>query len=184
MAAWAILGALLAAVYAFIAAPLTDLYRVRAQDLSDKRRLLTRYRALAAAIQQAPRPPGPNGGEPAPEGPILLPGANDAAAAAALELAVKELLDRSHTVATSTEAVPAQAIGTLKQIGVRVVFSARLDRLTGFLRAVGHQRPSLIIDTLTIDAAPAEASEQPDVAVSLGISGFKDAAQSSSTAPP
>jgi hypothetical protein len=81
---------------------------------------------------------------------VLLAGPSDAIAAANLELDLAGLAASSGASLTSTEVLPAQMAGALRQIGISVEVTADWLALTDLLVSIESARPRMIVDGLII----------------------------------
>ena len=90
---------------------------------------------------------------PAP-GEATLDGASDAIAAAALQGRLQEMAARAGAPLSSAEALPGEAAGAWRRIGVRVSVSAPWPAVVRLLQAVGAASPRMLVDDLQLRAPP------------------------------
>ena len=171
--------------YLLIVSPVLGLYQERADLLDSRVATAQRYEALtrelpalkAADKQWRDR----NGGE------LLLDGSSDALAAAALQSAVKGLVEDAGARLTSAEVLSPTADGAFRRVGLRVAFSGDLKLVTAVLRAVETSRPVLSVGDFSLHtggaAGKAGDSEDDDssapeggaLAVTLDVYGYRAA---------
>jgi general secretion pathway protein M len=109
-----------------------------------------------------------------PAAAVLLPGDSDAIAGANLQAALNNLATQSGTSLDSAEAVPAEASGGLRHIGVSVSLNATWPTLIAFLTAIDAASPRMIVSDLTVsaDAAPDVRQDVP-LQTSFTVTAFR-----------
>lgn len=146
--------AVLGGAWAGIAAPLLDWYAVRAEQVQARRAVARRMAELAGTLpalrDQARRVAAP--GRPA-EGAVL-DGASDALAAAALQGRLQEMAAHAGAPLSSAEALPGEAAGAWRRIGVRVAVNAPWPAVVRLLQAIGSAGPRMLVDDLQLRAPP------------------------------
>jgi hypothetical protein len=131
-------------VWRLVVHPLVDFYDARQAELDRKTLLVTRLEALADAL------PGLKG-DPAlalPPPVLTLSGATDAVAAATLQGAVQDMVTAAGGTLGSVEILPAETVGGLRRIGLRITLSGGLETVVGCLAAIGQAQPPILVDDL------------------------------------
>lgn len=136
-----------------IASPLLGWYSDRADALV-QREILARHMAyLAARLPALEREAGTlRAGASAPD--ALLPGSNDAVAAAALQERVHALAGQAGTVVLSVEILPSEQVGQFRRIGLRLSLQADLPHFVKLVQLLGQTRPRILVDDLEIQRHP------------------------------
>ncbi|WP_431267065.1 type II secretion system protein GspM [Dankookia sp. P2] len=146
--------AVLGGAWAGIAAPLLDWYTLRAEQVQARRAVARRMAELAETLpalrDQARRVAAP--GRPA-EGAVL-DGSSDALAAAALQGRLQEMAAQAGAPLSSAEALPGEAAGAWRRIGVRVAVNAPWPAVVRLLQAIGTATPRMLVDDLQLRAPP------------------------------
>lgn len=167
--------AALAAAYTLVAAPLVELYADRAMQIETRRALLQKLRSLAAEL------PGlrTRVAEIRASGDtskVMLEGASDAIASAALQGRVEELAGSAGATIGSTESLPAEARGPYRRLGLRLVLNGNYDALVTFLARLETAAPPLIVDNLQLHSFQRRPGAAPGAAAldaSVEIYGFR-----------
>jgi general secretion pathway protein M len=140
--------------WAGIAAPMLDWYALRAEQVQARkavaRRMAELGETLPALRDQARWVAAP--GRLA-EGAVLE-GASDALAAAALQGRLQEMAARAGAPLSSAEALPGEAAGAWRRIGVRVAVNAPWPAVVRLLQAIGTATPRMLVDDLQLRAPP------------------------------
>src|SRR4051794_5890803 len=127
--------AVLGGLWAGVAAPLLDWYALRAEQVQARaavaRRMAELAETLPALRDQARLVATP--GRPA-QGAVLE-GASDAIAAATLQGRLQEMAARAGAPLSSAEALPGEAAGAWRRIGVRVAVNAPWPAIIRLLQA-------------------------------------------------
>ncbi|TDH56149.1 hypothetical protein E2C06_36450 [Dankookia rubra] len=166
--------AVLGGAWAGVAAPLLDWYALRAEQLQARRAVARRMAELAETLpalrDQARRVAAP--GRPA-EGAVL-DGSSDALAAAALQGRLQEMAARAGAPLSSAEALPGEAAGAWRRIGVRVAVNAPWPSVVRLLQAIGTATPRMLVDDLQLRAPPLLLRTGPrPVDASFTVLGFR-----------
>jgi hypothetical protein len=144
LAAGVPLGMLLAVIIGILW-PAWRWYEGRQQLLATARgqlaRILAQEQALPELRQQA---------HALGDTQVLLAGPSDAIAAANLQSDLAALAAASGASLTSTEVLPAQVSGALRQLGIAVAVTASWPALTDLLVAIKSARPRMVVDDLII----------------------------------
>jgi general secretion pathway protein M len=182
--ALAALGA--AIVYLVILSPVLDFYSEREDVLNQRAAMAARYEMLARelpALRAADKKWLDRSG-----GELLLDGSSDAIASAALQAAMKSLVEDAGAKLSSSEVLQASTNGNFRRVGVRVAFSGDLKLVTAVLHGVETSRPVLSVGDFSLQAggnatgggesddenAPATA-DGDTLAVTLDVYGFRAA---------
>lgn len=165
----AALGAIV--LYLLIVSPVLAFYG-EGEDLLDQRLAMAgRYEALARelpALRAADKKwRDQEGGE------LLLEGSSDALASAALQAAMKSLVEDAGTKLASSEVLQPTSDGNFRRVGIRVVFSGDLKLVTAVLRGVETSRPILSVGNFSLRAGggPASTEDTDEESASAGDSG-------------
>ena len=146
--------AVLGGAWAGIAAPLLDWYALRAEQVQARRAVARRMAELSETLpalrDEARRVATP--GQPAEA--AVLDGASDALAAAALQGRLQDMAARAGAPLSSAEALPGEAAGAWRRIGVRVAVNAPWPAIIRLLQAIGTASPRMLVDDLQLRAPP------------------------------
>jgi general secretion pathway protein M len=139
----------LGGAYLLLVAPIADLYAERQARLEDRRILLPR---LIAAADQLPslRTRVAQLQAAASLRKVTLEGASDAIASADLESRIDALASSVGATIGSTEALPAEARGGYRRIGLRLALSGSYETLVKLIARIEAATPPLIVDNLQI----------------------------------
>jgi len=174
------LGAII--FYLLIVSPVLGFYGER-EDLLDQRLAMAgRYEALARELPTLRAADkkwrDQEGGE------LLLEGSSDALASAALQAAMKTLVEDAGAKLSSSEVLQPTSDGSFRRVGIRVVFSGDLKLVTAVLRGVETSRPILSVGNFSLHSggSTAAAAEDTDdenastgdaLSVTLDVYGFR-----------
>ena len=166
-----LLLAVLGAIWAGIAVPLTNWYGER-NDTIDRQTILARrmtqiaatlpdLRAQAAAIQTA--------------APVtVLDGASDSVAGAALQQRLQQIGTSLDTPLASTEVLAGEAAGAYRRIGVRLAVTAHWPVIVRLMAAVDANTPRLLVNDMQIQSQRANlADSNPLLTVNMVVFGFR-----------
>ena len=103
----------------------------------------------------------------------LIEGASDAVAAAALQEKIQDLARGAGVTLSSTEALPAEAAGRARRIGIRLSLSGTWPTVIGFLQASAQSAPRMLVDDLQMQRAPTLLGAERPLDVSLAVFGFR-----------
>lgn len=106
---------------------------------------------------------------------VLLTGKSDAIAAADLQSDLAGLAAASGASLTSTEVLPAQMSGALRQVGIAVDVTASWPALTDLLAAIESARPRMLVDDLVINNADAFGAPGTSLHASFSVLAFRSA---------
>jgi general secretion pathway protein M len=81
-----------------------------------------------------------------------LEGATDALAGATLQQSVQAIAAKAGASLASTEALPAEAAGAYRRIGLRISVNSPLPVLVQMLSAIGDAQPRMLVNDLHIQA--------------------------------
>ena len=146
--------------------PALGWFQARADHLAEQRTLAGRMASLVAttpALQQ--RVAAMDSAGPAPR--MMLDGATDAVAGAALQQAVQGLAATTGATITSAEVLPAETVGSYRRISLRVTASGGWAVIVALFGAVSEATPRMLVDDVAlrrslalgaVDQHPMEAS--------------------------
>lgn len=186
--ALAIAVLLLVFFYLLIVSPVLGFYNDRADLLERRVSMASRYETLARQLPSLRA--GDKQWRDRSGGELLLDGASDAIASAALQTVMKGLVEDAGAKLSSSEVLEPATQGNFRRVGIRVVFSGDLKLVTAILRGVETSRPVLSVgdfslhsggggeggsdsDEDTASAAPAAGGG--DISVTLDVYGFRAA---------
>jgi general secretion pathway protein M len=113
-----------------------------------------------------------------------LEGTSDAIAAADLQERLQAMAARVGAPLRSAEALPGEAAGAYRRIGVRVSASAQWPALVRLLEAVAQASPRMLVDDLQLRAAPAMLRSGPrPMEASFTVVAFRTAAAQTAAGP-
>jgi general secretion pathway protein M len=157
-----------------IAAPIIGWYQARAAELAQQQQIAARMTALGQEIPALRRAVQAAGLQDA-SAQLLLPGNSDAVAGANLQTALQTLASNAGTSLDSSELVPAQSIGALRQIGMQVSVTAPWPVLIALLQAIGTAHPRMIVNALSLDSSADSGGQNPPIAASFTVTAFRAA---------
>jgi general secretion pathway protein M len=170
--ATAITLTVLATLWFGVMSPMIGWYEDRADELSQRRALLSRMQAVAETLPTLE--PRPDDARPAES--ALLQGATDALAAATMQSAVQAMAGAAGLDLASMETLPAETRGNYRRIGLRVSLSASWPTLIALLRAAAQGQPHMLIDDLQVRATPLQArSADAPVNATFTLLAFRNA---------
>jgi general secretion pathway protein M len=106
---------------------------------------------------------------------VLLAGPSDAVAAANLQSDLAGLAASSGASLTSTEVLPAEMSGGLRQVGIAVIVTASWPALTDLLVAIESARPRMLLDDLTINNSNVFGAPGSSLQASFSVLAFRSA---------
>jgi general secretion pathway protein M len=168
----------LGGVYLLVVAPVADLYAERQAGLEDRRMVLPR---LLAAANELPslRAQVAQRRAAASLRKVTLQGASDAIASADLESRIDALAASVGATIGSTEALPAEARGGYRRIGLRLALSGSYETLVKLIARIAAATPPLIVDNLQIHGVlrrpglPQEAAQDAALDAGFDVFGFR-----------
>jgi Tfp pilus assembly protein PilO len=172
--ALAILALLIAAFYFAILSPVLAFYESNAQTLEQRRELARRYESAANDLPRL-RALAKQRGAKEQSGDLLLTGASDAVAAAALQSSLKDMVEGEGAKITSAAMIPPEDEGPFRRVGVRIAFSGDLQLLTSVLLEIEAAHPVLSVGNLDLRVTGDSKGddENPDLAIALDVSGYR-----------
>lgn len=173
--ALAVTALLLAAAWFGAAAPLLAWGEDLEARLAARGALAARMEGLADSLPLLRRAAAEAEAAGAGAGPALLEGATDAEAGAALQVRVRALAERAGVALESAEALPAEAAGVHRRIGMRIAATAPWPALVGLLGELERAGPGLLVDDLQLQAAPVVVGTVRPLAATLAVLGFRAA---------
>jgi general secretion pathway protein M len=135
--------------YLLAVVPLVDFYAERAETLERQQMLAPRLNALAAELP-ALRARLVRLHAQAQNRKVTLDGSSDAIASANLESRIEALASSVGATIGSTEALPAEARGPYRRIGLRIVLSGTYETVVKLIATLEETNPPLVIDDLQL----------------------------------
>lgn len=146
--------AVLGALWVGAAVPLLDWYAERAVQLENRHAIARRMAALVEMLPELRQQAQTASASDKAGTEEMLEGASDAIAGAALQERLQEMAARAGAPLSSAEALPGEAAGAYRRIGVRVSVSAQWPALVRLLQAVAQASPRMLADDLQLRASP------------------------------
>lgn len=169
--ALAIVAFLLLAVRVAVVGPLLAAYDGGQQRLQERLDLvarlkrsagdLPRLRAAVAAWRDE------NHGDD-----LLLAGSSDTVAAAALQTALKALVEQGGAKLSSAEVLPPDTVDRFRKVGIRVSFSGDLSLVSSVLGGIESSHPVIFLDNLDIRNAGKASGDDADQSLTVAIDVF------------
>jgi general secretion pathway protein M len=169
----------LVSAYFVLVAPVASLYAERQASLADRRAILPRLVAAAGELP-ALRARVAELRAAANLRKVTLEGASDAIASADLESRIDALASSVGAVIGSTEALPAEAHGAYRRIGLRLALSGSYETLVKLIARIEAATPPLIVDNLQIHGVlrrpglPQDTAGDSQLDAGLDVFGFRD----------
>lgn len=157
----------LALVWIGVVSPLSDWFTARAGLLAVEREQIADDEALRASLPALREAATAAAAHAAANG-ILLTGASDAIAGAALQTDLQGLAAQAGTGLDSIAMVPPQPEGTLRRIGVQVTVTATWPVLIALFAAIAAARPRMIVSQLTV-TSPGQTNPRQDTPLQAGF---------------
>jgi general secretion pathway protein M len=164
----------LGGAYLLVVAPVADLYAGRQAELEDRRVVLPRLLAAAGELASL-RDRVAQLRAAASLSKVTLQGASDAIASADLESRIDALAASVGATIGSTEALPAEARGGYRRIGLRLALSGSYETLVELIARIEAARPPLVVDNLQIHGVlrrPGLPQTEQDAALDAGLDVF------------
>ncbi len=144
----------LGALWVGVAAPLIEWHALRSEQVQARRALARRMAEIAETLPELRDQARLAAASGRASGEATLDGASDAIAAAALQGRLQEMAARAGAPLTSAEALPGEAAGAWRRVGVRVSVNAPWPAVVRLLQAVGTASPRMLVDDLQLRAPP------------------------------
>ncbi len=163
-----------AAVYLALITPLVSLYEANAERLQERQELAQRLQRAAKSLPVLRDEAGAAQDQASGEN-LLLDGDSDSVAAAALQSAVKDIVESAGARLISAEVLPSDKRDTLQRVGIHVSFSGNLALLTTVLQGIQLAHPAILVDNADIEGADSadQGGGQKQLAIALDLYGFK-----------
>lgn len=164
----------LTSVYLVVAAPLLDLYAEREARAESRRSLLAKLDTIAAELPALHARVGALR-TAMDSHKLMLEGASDAIASAALEGDIEKFAAAAGARVGSTEILPVQTQGHYHRVGLRLLISGPYESLMKLLAKIETATPPLVIDDLQIRSLLRRvgAPTAPGLDASLEVYGFR-----------
>lgn len=145
------LAASLAAVFLLLAwfeimLPAWSWFDNRTMLLDQRQALLQRMRSVAATLPALQAQSANRSGQGAAAGVTMLPGANDAVAAADLQERVQRMAATAGVSLTAVETLPATPVGSWHKVSLRISLNAPWPVLMELLRSIEQSPTRILID--------------------------------------
>jgi hypothetical protein len=149
--------------------PLFDVYQQRMVVLEHRAAMAARLEGLAAELPQL-KATAPSG----PPKAMTMAGSTDAITAATLQSAIQDMVGSAAGTLGSVESLPAEAVGSLRRIGIRVAFAGSFRATMRVLQSIGRADPPMLVDELQIHANTAQIpANQVTLNTSLVVFAFR-----------
>jgi general secretion pathway protein M len=145
--------ALLAVLWAGVAAPLLQWHRARDEALARQLMLARHMEAIAASLPDLQRQVAATA-ERGPPPDAVLEGATDAIAGAALQGRLQDMARDAGIELSSAETLPAEQAGAFRRIGLHLAMNADWPVLVHLLAAIEEGTPNMLIDDLQLHGPP------------------------------
>jgi Tfp pilus assembly protein PilO len=164
----------LAAAYFAVAVPLLDIYAAREARAASQRSLLAKLDTIVAGVPALRSRVGELRAD-ADSHKLMLEGASDAIAAAALQGRIDRLAAAAGLTVGSTESLPVQTQGDYSRVGVRLLVSGAYASLIKLLAMSETATPPFVIDNLQIHGLMRRVGALTVLGLdaSLEVSGFR-----------
>lgn len=171
--ALAILLFVVAVLWLGVASPVIGLYEDRADTLAEQRALADKMTAVAATLPAREAEAAAQAKNVAPIHELLA-GGTDSLAAAQLQENLEKSAASTGIVLLSAEAVPPQAIGKLRRIGLKLGLQGKYAALVAFVGSMDGSAAPLLVDDLTIQGSPNPRDSDDPLLVGLTVYGFRE----------
>lgn len=153
--------------------PLLDSYTATDDALSQRRSLAGRMGDLVDTLPQLRRAAAAMATQAAPAA-ATVDGATDAVAGAALQGLLETMASDAGAHLTSSEALPSEAAGAYRRLGLRVSVDAKWSVLIALMQAVERATPRMFIDDLQLHAQPvSDKTNEPMLDIAFTLSAFR-----------
>ena len=139
---------------------------------ADKTRLESRMASIAETLPALQRQVDGVAGKETPA-ITSLPGATDALAAASLQDQLQEMARKAGVTLASVEALPVEAVGQFRRIGLRLIVQGRWVVLIQFLQAIEQSRPRILVDDLQLQRGAIVIGTENPLNASFAVLGFR-----------
>jgi hypothetical protein len=168
-------GALVVLVgYLAFVAPTIDFYVEGRRELDERSAVAARMTRAAAELPNLRK--AVRAIEPRKEGEsLLLAGASDTIAVAALQTLVKAQAQRIGVKLSNVEILPAEAADRYSRVAIRTAFTAEYRAIVALLAGIETSRPALFIDRLELQASEETKSDatRPVLTATVDIYGLR-----------
>lgn len=137
----------IALLWISLLSPAFDWYSQRQDRLQQRQTLAARMATVAATAPALQRQAAASIGEPRL---VLVEGATEAIAGAALQQRLQEMAEHAAVRMTSAEVLAAEPSGTLRRIRVHVVVTAPWLRLVRLLSDVDQATPRMVVSEIQV----------------------------------
>ncbi len=163
--------------------PLLDSYAAAADTLSQRRSLAGRMGDLVDTLPQLRRAAAAMATQAAPAA-ATVDGATDAVAGAALQGLLETMASNVGAHLTSSEALPSEAAGAYRRLGLRVSVDAKWPVLIALLQEIERATPRMFVDDLQLHAQPvSDKTNEPVLDIAFTLSAFRSLQPKPAAAP-
>lgn len=173
LAAVALLLAVPTLPYLALVRPVLDAHAARAAEIATLETKAMRLGAMAAVKAELARQRDALAAR-RDQGDLLLSGASEALAAAALQNSLKAAVARAGGELRSTQALAVTEEKGFRRIAVRALLATDAEGLRTLLHAVESARPPLFVDGLEVRgrARTGESEEEPRLDIRIDVFGY------------
>jgi hypothetical protein len=171
-AALALLLLVVATFYFAILSPVLAFYDGNAERLEQRRETVRRYQNAANDLPRL-REEAKQRRAQSNRPELLLTGASDAIAAAALQSNLKDIIEGEGAKITSASVLTPDVEDNYRRVGVRIAFSGDLELLTTVLLGIEAAHPALIAGNLDVRVTGNADEETPTLAVAMDVFGYR-----------
>lgn len=151
LAALALCGAVVAAVGFGIVGPVAERYAMTFEETRELRQVLAGQQFLAEQADRLQSDLVATGAKGELQSLLMTP-SSDGAAAARLQRRMEDMIEGAGARLSSVQALPPLPVGTLRRIGLRLLFAADAVSVRSVLHALEYGRPVTVLDNVFIHA--------------------------------
>ena len=172
----------IAAVWLAVVDPVLSWYSDRYVLLEQRQALLVRMRQVAATMPALRTASAAKSGRGNALETMMLPGANDAVAAADLQERIQKMAATAGASLTAVETLPATPAGTWHKVSLRISLNAPWPVLMDLLRSVEQSPTRILVDDVHFHSATVVSRPVVmPVQASMVLYGFRSAQASTGT---
>lgn len=176
LSAVALLLAVLAAGYLYVAAPLVAAYRGADEEIRQTRQLIARFEAVAAT-RRVYRDQWNELSSRQAGGGVYLGAQSDALASAELQGRIRDTVAAHGGTLRSIQSLPAESDGDFLRVAVRVQFTGNLAAMHRILYTLEASRPFVFLDNLDVRSRRARRSKDledsdPELTIRFDLAGY------------
>lgn len=164
LGAIALLACVVLFVGFFVIAPVVGYFSDRREEITEQRRLLTRFSAAGGAAAQGGLP-----AKPAADSGIFLAGSSDALRLAELQSLTGRIAELEGVELRSTRSLPVREREGLRLLGLEANMRTTISQLQKVLYRIETGRPFVIVEDLQVTPPPLIAGEEQSGAGLLDV---------------